>query len=130
MEPVRLLALLEAAKDGSDYLDHAVARELSLRDRPVPPVTRSLDAAMSLVPSDWIVHRLGQVGDCRGGMRGWVAEICRAGDRIIVFPPEGAARTAPLAICISVLRTTFNSGRADAELKPLPTMRRSARHPG
>jgi hypothetical protein len=105
MEPIRLLALLEAAKDGSDYLDHAVARELGLRARPVPAVTRSLDAALRLLPEGWVMHRLGQVSDCRGGTRGWVAEICRTRDCVIPFPPDRTAHTAPLALCMSVLRS-------------------------
>jgi hypothetical protein len=105
MEPIRLLSQLETAKDGSDYLDHAVARELGLRARPVPPVTRSLDAALQLLPEGWVVHRLGQVSDCRGGTRGWVAEICRARDCVIPCPPDRTAHTPALALCMSVLRS-------------------------
>ena len=123
MEPIRLLALLGAAKDGSDYLDHAVARELGLRARPVQPVTRSLDAALQLLPTGWIVHKLGQVGDCRGGTRGWVAEICCARDCVIPFPPDRIAHTAPLALCMSVLRSR---AKKDVD-RHEPASRRDAR---
>ncbi|HUB95159.1 MAG TPA: hypothetical protein VL993_04530 [Stellaceae bacterium] len=111
MEPVRLLGLLEAAKEGSDYLDHAVARELGLRARPVPSVTRSLDVALSLLPKGWIMHRLGQLSDCQGGTRGWIAEISRVGDCVIPFPPDRIARTAPLAVCLAVLRAARENGQ-------------------
>jgi hypothetical protein len=123
MEPIRLLTQLETAKDGSDYLDHAVARELGLRARPVPPVTRSLDATLRLLPEGWLLHRLGQLSDCRGGTRGWVAEICRASDCVIPFPPDRTAHTAPLALCMSVLRSL-----ADYDIdRDEPASRRGAR---
>jgi hypothetical protein len=123
MESIRLLSLLELAKDGSDYLDHAVARALGLRTRPVPQVTRSLDAALLLLPKEWIVHRLGQVSDCRGGTRGWVAEVCRVTDAVIPFPPDCIARTAPLALCMSALRALAGVGLERQE----PAAYRSAR---
>lgn len=105
MDLSKLLSLLQAAKEGSQYLDYAIQRALFQVAKPVPLYTRSLDAAALLIPPGWTIHRLGQLSDCRGGLSGWLAEIFRPSDAVILFPSESTALTAPLALCIAALRT-------------------------
>ena len=58
--------------------------------KPVPLYTRSLDAALKLVPDGWTIHRLGQLSDCQGGFGGWIGEIYRASDAMIPYPSSSA----------------------------------------
>jgi hypothetical protein len=103
MEPSKLIVSLEAAAEGSEYLDYAIQRLFGLM-KPVPAYSRSLDAAMLLIPDGWSVHRLGRRNDCRGSFTGWMAELYRAGDVVLELPTLSLAATAPLALCASALR--------------------------
>ena len=105
MDLVKLLALLQGAHEGSEYLDYAIQRVLFRMTKPVPPYTRSLDAALLLVPGGWTIHRLGELSNCRGGTSGWIAEIFQPADALIAFPSEGTAASAALALCIAAVRT-------------------------
>lgn len=107
MDLTKLLSLLQGAQEGSEYLDYAVQRVLFRMAKPVPLYTRSLDAALSLVPEGWTLHRLGQLSDCRGGSGGWIADIYRPSDAVIPFPCEGTAQTAALALCVAGVRTRW-----------------------
>ncbi len=101
MDLTKLLLLLQAAPDGSDDLDDAIQRALGRARKSVPPYTRSLDAAMTLLPEGWAIYRLGQ----RGNGGGWFADIYRPSEAVIAFLDESAAATAALALCAAVLRT-------------------------
>jgi hypothetical protein len=105
MDLAKLLSLLQGAQEGSEYLDYAIQRVLFRMAKPVPLYTRSLDAALSLLPPGWTLHRLGQLSDCRGGASGWLADIFRPADAVIPFPSEGTALTAPLSLCVASVRT-------------------------
>jgi hypothetical protein len=105
MDLAKLLALLQGTQEGSEYLDYAIQRVLFRMAKPVPLYTRSIDAALSLMPPGWTVHRLGHLSDCRGGTSGWLADIYRPSDAVIPFPAEGTALTAPLALCIAAVRS-------------------------
>ncbi|HZT52238.1 MAG TPA: hypothetical protein VFA22_09915 [Stellaceae bacterium] len=105
MDLMKLLSLLQGAQDGSEYLDYAIQRVLFRMTKPVPLYTRSLDAALALIPEGWTLHRLGQLSNCRGGSGGWVADIYRPSDAVIPFPCEGTAQSAALALCIAGVRT-------------------------
>jgi hypothetical protein len=105
MDLAKLLSLLQGAQEGSEYLEYAIQRVLFRMAKPVPLYTRSLDAALSLVPLGWTIHRLGQLSNCRGGSSGWLVDIYRPADAVIPFPAEGTALTAPLALCIAAVRT-------------------------
>jgi hypothetical protein len=103
MELAKLVPTLQSAKEGSEYLDYAIQRLFGTM-KPVPLYTRSLDAALSLVPEGWTIHRLGQVSNCQGGFGGWIGEIYRARDAMIPYPSSAPAASAPLAICVAALR--------------------------
>ncbi len=105
MDLAKLLALLQGAQEGSEYLDYAIQRVLFRMTKPVPLYTRSIDAALTLMPQGWTLHRLGHLSDCRGGTSGWLADIYRPSDAVIPFPAEGTALTAPLALCIAAVRS-------------------------
>jgi hypothetical protein len=121
MELAELHALLLGAKDGSEYLDYAIQRALFPMAKPVPAYTRSLDAAIGLLPQGWSIHRLGQFSDCRGGFAGWIGDIFRAGDALIPYPADNTAPTAALAICVAVVRALDGERQAlAATASPLP----------
>lgn len=103
MELTKLVPTLQSAKEGSEYLDYAIQRLFGTM-KPVPLYTRSLDAALSLVPEGWTIHRLGQVSNCQGGFGGWIGEIYRARDAMIPYPSSAPAASAALAICVAALR--------------------------
>jgi hypothetical protein len=105
MEPLKLIAALEAATEGSEYLDYSIQRHFGLM-KPVPLYTRSLDAAMALVPEGWSVHRLTRRNDCRGSFTGWMAELYRA-SAVVLELPYSAGATAPLALAAAALRARF-----------------------
>jgi hypothetical protein len=117
MDPVKLVSALEAATEGSEYLDYAVQRHFGLM-KPVPLYTRSLDAAMSLVPEGWSIHRLSRRNDCRGSFTGWMAELYRAGDVVLELPYSLGA-TAPLALAAAALRARFAAPQEEAFLSGL-----------
>src|SRR6185312_7691781 len=103
MEIAKLIAALQTASEGSEYLDYAIQRQFSLM-KPVPAYTRSLDAAIQLVPEGWSIHRMGQRHDCRGNFTGWFAELYRAADAVIEFPANSQGATAALAVCLGAMR--------------------------
>jgi hypothetical protein len=105
MDPMKLIAALEAATDGSEYLDYSIQRHFGLM-KPVPAFTTSLDAAMALVPEGWSIHRLGRRNDCRGGFTDWMAELYRASAVVLELPYSRGA-TAALALCAVALRARF-----------------------
>jgi hypothetical protein len=103
MELAKLVSTLQSANEGSEYLDYAIQRLFGTM-KPVPLYTRSLDAALKLVPEGWSIHRLGQITNCHGGFGGWIGEIYRARDAMIPYPSSAPAASAPLAICVAALR--------------------------
>src|SRR5215469_8961845 len=103
MEIAKLIPSLQAAGEGSEYLDYAIQRQFGLM-KPVPAYTRSLDAALQLCPEGWSIHRLGQRHDCRGSFTGWVAELYRAGEAVIEFPANSLGASAALALCAAAMR--------------------------
>lgn len=103
MRLAKLVATLQSAKEGSEYLDYAI-QHLFGTAKPVPLYTRSLDAAMTLLPEGWTIHRLGQLSDCQGGFGGWIGEIYRASDAMIPYPCSAPSASAPLALCVAALR--------------------------
>jgi hypothetical protein len=112
MEPTKLIAALEAATEGSDYLDYAIQRHFGLM-KPVPLYSRSLDAAMSLMPEGWSIHRLMQRNDCRGNFSGWMAELYRA-SQVVLELPYSLGATAPLALAAAALRARFAATQEEA----------------
>jgi hypothetical protein len=113
MELAKLVSTLQSAKEGSEYLDYAVQRLFGTM-KPVPLYTRSLDAALTLVPEGWTIHRLSQITNCQGGFGGWIGEIYRARDAMIPYPSAAPVASAPLAICIAALRVRLGE-RIDVE---------------
>ena len=103
MDLAKLVTMLQSAKEGSEYLDYAIQRIFGTA-KPVPLYTRSLDAALKLMPEGWTIHRLGQITDCQGGFGGWIGEIYRARDAMIPYPSSSPAASAPLALCVAALR--------------------------
>ena len=103
MDLAKLVPTLQSAKEGSEYLDYAIQRLFGTA-KPVPLYTRSIDAALRLLPEGWTIHRLSQLSDCRGGFSGWIGEIYRASDAMIPYPSSSPAATAPLALCIAAMR--------------------------
>jgi hypothetical protein len=99
----KVIAALEAATQGSEYLDYAIQHQFGLM-KPVPAYTRSVDAAMLLFPEGWSIHRLCRRHDCRGSFTGWLAELYRASDAIIEYPANSLGATAPLALCLASMR--------------------------
>jgi hypothetical protein len=109
MDLATLVTTLQSAKEGSEYLDYAIQRLFGTA-KPVPLYTRSIDAALSLLPEGWTIHRLSQVTDCRGGFGGWIGEIYRASDAMIPYPAMTPAASAPLALCVAALRVRLTDG--------------------
>jgi hypothetical protein len=103
MHLAKLVTMLQSAKEGSEYLDYAIQRLFGTA-KPVPLYTRSIDAALTLLPEGWTIHRLGQLSDCQGGLGGWIGEVYRASDAMIPYPSAAPAASAPLALCIAALR--------------------------
>jgi len=116
MDLAKLITVLQSAKDGSEYLDYAIQRVLFGMTKPVPEYSRSLDAAMRLVPEGWTIHRLTQLSDCQGGFGGWVGDLYRGSDAMIPYPSEGTTTSAPLALCLAALRVRYGDllARSDA----------------
>lgn len=123
MDIAKLIASLQAANEGSEYLDYAIQRQFSLM-KPVPPYTRSLDAAMLLVPEGWSIHRLGRRHDCKGKFTGWLCELYRARDAVIEFPANSLGATAPLALCVAAMRIHENGVERQPENQGGPEVSR------
>lgn len=113
MDLAKLVAALESATEGSEYLDYAIQRQFALM-KPVPAYTSSVDAAMSLLPEGWSIHRLCHRHDCRGNFTGWFAELYRASDAVIEQPANSLGATAALALCVAAMRVR-HSESAPAE---------------
>ena len=103
MDMTKLISALQAAREGSEYLDYAIQRQFTLT-KPVPAYTRSVDAAMLLIPEGWSIHRLCRRHDCRGNFTGWLAELYQASHAVIEFPANPLGATAALAICTAAMR--------------------------
>lgn len=103
MEVTDLIAALQAAKEGNEYLDSAIQRHLFALEKPIPRYSRSLDAAVSLLPEGWSIHHLGQLTDCQGGFSGWRCQLYRATDVMFSELARVSAATAPLAICLAAI---------------------------
>jgi hypothetical protein len=114
MDIAKLIASLQAAGEGSEYLDYAIQRQFSLM-KPVPAYTRSVDAAMLLIPEGWSIHRLGRRHDCKGKFTGWLCELYRARDAVIEFPANSLGGTAPLALCVAAMRIHENAHEMEPE---------------
>jgi hypothetical protein len=112
MDTTKLITALQAAVEGSEYLDYAIQRQFSLM-KPVPAYSRSIDAAMLLVPDGWSIHRLCRRHDCRGNFTGWLAELYKASEAVIEFPANSLGTTAPLALCVAAMR--IHDGAAHLE---------------
>jgi hypothetical protein len=121
MELAKLVTMLQSAKEGSEYLDYAIQRLFGTA-KPVPLYTRSLDAALKLVPEGWTIHRLGQLTDCQGGFGGWVGEIYRASDAMIPYPSTAPAASAPLAICVAAMRVRLAETTNGANAQQMPAL--------
>ena len=117
MDLAKLVTTLQSAKEGSEYLDYAIQRLFGTA-KPVPAYTTSIDAALTLLPEGWTIHRLGQLTDCRGGFGGWLGELYRAGDAMIPYPATAPAASAPLALCIAALRLRLTDAGADEDGTP------------
>jgi hypothetical protein len=129
MDSAKLIVALENATEGSEYLDYAIQRRFGLK-KPVPAYTGSIDAALTLVPPEWSIHKLHRRTDCKGAFTGWVAELYRATDVVLEFPSNGAADTAPLALCAAAMRVLQaledsrpEPAEAEARQQPPPAMR-------
>lgn len=103
MDLAKLVTMLQSAKEGSEYLDYAIQRIFGTA-KPVPQYTRSIDAALKLLPEGWTIHRLSQLSDCRGGFGGWIGEIYRGTDAMIPFPSSAPSASAALALCVAAMR--------------------------
>jgi hypothetical protein len=114
MNLTKLVTTLQSAKEGSEYLDYAIQRLFGTA-KPVPLYTRSIDAALTLLPEGWTIHRLSQLSDCHGGFGGWIGEIYRASDAMIPYPATAPAASAPLALCIAALRLRLADTNADED---------------
>jgi hypothetical protein len=117
MNLTKLVTTLQSAKEGSEYLDYAIQRLFGTA-KPVPLYTRSIDAALTLLPEGWTIHRLSQLSDCHGGFGGWIGEIYRASDAMIPYPATAPAASAPLALCIAALRLRLADTNADEDGAP------------
>ncbi|MDB5408152.1 MAG: hypothetical protein JWL84_3064 [Rhodospirillales bacterium] len=114
MDNAKLLSALETAAEGSEYLDYAIQRVFGLM-KPVPLYSRSVDAALMLVPNGWSILRLGQRHDCHGNFSGWFAELYRARDAVIELPSNSGGATAPLALCAAAMRVRDSLATAGPE---------------
>jgi hypothetical protein len=123
MDWAKLILALENATEGSEYLDYAIQRRFGLK-KPVPAYTSSIDAALSLVPPGWSVHKFHRRNDCRGTFTGWVAELYRATDVVLEFPSNSTAATGALALCAATMRVLQALDEAQPE-----TSSETPRHP-
>jgi hypothetical protein len=103
MRTLKVVAALDAAEEGSEYLDYAIQQHFGLM-KPAPPYTRSLDAAMTIVPDGWSMHRLCRRHDGLGQVSGWFAELYRDTEASIEVPSNSMGATAPRAICRAAMR--------------------------
>jgi hypothetical protein len=103
IELLKLASSVDGAAEGSEYLDYAIQRVFGLR-KPIPLYTRSIDAAVMLIPEPWSIHRLARSHNCRGKFSGWTVELYQANEAMIDASVSAQAATAALAICAAALR--------------------------
>ncbi|MBV8651694.1 MAG: hypothetical protein JO255_09525 [Alphaproteobacteria bacterium] len=103
IELLKLASSVDGASEGSEYLDFAIQRLFGLR-KPIPEYTRSLDAAVSLIPPHWSIHRLSHTHNGRGKFSGWTVELYQATEAMIDASVAAQAATPALAICAAALR--------------------------
>jgi hypothetical protein len=127
MDNAKLLSALETATEGSEYLDFAIQRVFGLM-KPVPCYSRSIDAALMVLPDGWSIHRLGRRHDCHGNFTGWVAELYRAQEAVIEFPSNSTGATAPLALCAAAMRVRESLASSPADGAGAMVETASARH--
>jgi hypothetical protein len=127
MDNAKLLSALETAHDGSEYLDYAIQRVFGLM-KPVPCYSRSIDAALLLVPDGWSINRLSRRHNCRGDFTGWAVELYRAQQAVIEFPSNSTAATAPLALCAAAMRVRESLASAQADGAGAMAETAAARH--
>jgi hypothetical protein len=113
----KLVTMLQSAKEGSEYLDYAIQRLFGTA-KPVPLYTRSIDAALTLLPEGWTIHRLSHISDCQGGFSGWIGEVYRARDAMIPYPCTAPSASAALALCIAALRVRLAENIETSESIP------------
>ena len=99
-----LIAELEAAPEGSEVLDVAICKAICHYgpDDPlwhVLPYSRSLDAALTLVPEGWNFEGSFTDPDNDYVIEGWNGKFAPGGIDV-----QGSAHTAVLALCIAALR--------------------------
>lgn len=119
MDLAKLVTMLQSAKEGSEYLDYSIQRLFGTA-KPVPLYTRSIDAALTLLPDGWTIHRLSQLSDCRGGFGGWIGEIYRASDAMIPYPSSAPSASAPLALCVAAMRVRLAEEQTRDEVRRDP----------
>jgi len=101
----RTLALIEAAPAGSAELDAAIAAAL---DTATAPYSRSLDAALQLVPNGWSIAQLSQRTNQNGRTMGWTADLYRPDLAILQDAPARIMPTAPLALAAASFRARID----------------------
>ena len=115
---LNLASTVVGAAVGSEYLDYAIQRVFGLK-KPTPEYTRSMDAATSLIPRAWSIHRLARSHNGQGKFTGWSVELYEATEVMIDSSVSAQAPTAPLAICAAALRALHAmkaEGRLPAEV--------------
>ena len=110
---LRLITALEAASEGHEHLDIEIQQLRGLR-KPIPPYTRSVDAALSLLPEGWSVYSLRRQTNGRGEFTSWAVVLYRATDVMIEVAHASKAVSAPLAICAAALRVRQRDDAAEA----------------
>lgn len=119
-----LIERLGKASEGSDALDREIAAACKIEWSPdedgnfggynILPrrcwFTRSLDAALTLVPEGWAVHRIDQYHDRHSPAWGWGARLrCHVKPDVGIEIGESRA-SMELAICIAALKAILDSG--------------------
>src|SRR4051812_34788021 len=103
MDIMRLVAALEAAPGGSEFLDAQIRKLFNTICKPIPRYTLSIDVALTLLPEDWSLHRLCREADAGRQSAPWRAEVYRTGQVMIDADTTSTAASAPLAICAAAL---------------------------
>jgi hypothetical protein len=106
MDIKQLIAALEAASEGNEFLNAQIQKLSNALSKPIPRYTSSIDKALTLMPGEWSLHRLCREADAAGRLTRWRAEVYRAGHVLIDADTTSSAATAPLAICAAALRAT------------------------
>jgi hypothetical protein len=109
MSIARTLALIESAPVGSAELDAAIAAALEIDEA---PYSRSLDAALQLVPDGWSVAGLAQRTDARGRLAGWTAELYRPSVAVLSDAPARVMPSAALALTFACLHVSVERQRS------------------